>query len=259
MSPRRSTRRILLLTLLLGACAVAPPPQTPAPVGNLPLVGLFSADTPGEEMPKGWEAWTFSRFKKPTQYRLVKDAGRTVLHAKAHGSASGLIYRVRVDLKKHPYLTWRWKVPELIDEADNTKKNKEDSPVRMVIAFNGNRENLSFDDTIFAQQFRLFTQRELPYATLMYIWENRLPESTVIPNPHTGRIKMIVAETGSQRLGRWYTETRNVYEDYKRAYGEEPAEVQWVAIMTDTDNTGDVVDAFYGDIAFLAEAVPTVE
>lgn len=241
---------------------MAPPPapvRPPTQDGALPLVGLFSADLPGDGVPTGWEPWTFSRFKKPTQYRLVHDGGRTVLHAKAQASASGLIYRVHVDLKKHPYLTWRWKVPELIEEADNTKKSKEDSPVRVVVAFAGNRDKLSFDDHIFAQQFKLFTQRELPYATLMYIWENRQPESTVIPNPHTGRIKMVVAETGSQRVGRWYTETRNVYEDYKRAYGEEPAEVQWVAIMTDTDNTGDVVDAYYGDIAFLAESTLALE
>ncbi|HKO87194.1 MAG TPA: DUF3047 domain-containing protein [Burkholderiales bacterium] len=250
-----ASRLFLLFVLVLAGCA-EPQPITRR---TLPLVGLFSDAKLGDSVPSGWEPWILSNFKKPTEYRIVRDGGRTVIKAKANASASGLIYGLSVDLKKHPYLTWRWKVAALIEDADNTRKSKEDSPVRLVVAFGGNMEKLSFDDRLFAQQFKMFTRRELPYATLMYIWENRVPENTVITNAHTGRIKMIVAETGSKRLGQWYTETRNVYEDYKRAFGEEPPPVQWVAIMTDTDNTGGVADAYYGDIAFLTDTPLLVE
>jgi hypothetical protein len=61
---------------------------------------------------------------------------------------------------------------------------------------------------------------------------------------------MVVAESGRDRLGRWQHVTRNVYEDYKRAFAEEPGAITAVAIMTDTDNTGENVHAYYGDIAF---------
>jgi hypothetical protein len=247
--PRPLPHAFLLLCLLLGSCA-EPPPVTQRAVT---IVTRFSDGAPGDGLPPGWQPWTLSSFKKSTEYRLVREGGRAVVRARARSSASGLIYGVQVDLKKHPYLTWRWKVPALIEAADNTKRHKEDSPVRLVLAFSGDRSKLSFDDRLFAQQFKMFTRRELPYATLMYIWENRMPESSVIPNPHTGRIKMVVAETGSRKLGQWYTETRNVYEDYKRAFGEEPQAVEWVAIMTDTDNTDSAADAYYGDIAFLDE------
>jgi hypothetical protein len=50
---------------------------------------------------------------------------------------------------------------------------------------------------------------------------------------------MIVVEGGSTNLNTWITEERNVYEDYKRAFGEEPPMISGVAIMTDTDNTGE--------------------
>lgn len=245
----RWLRPVLLLSLLLAACS------DPIPVTqrSVTLVSRFSDNPPGEGLPQGWEPWILSGFKKPTEYRLVREGKRTVMRARARSSASGLIYGVRVDLQKHPYLTWRWKVPALIETADNTKKQKEDSPVRLVLAFKGDKNKLSFDDRLFAQQFRMFTRREMPYATLMYIWENRMPEGSVIPNTHTERIKMVVAETGAKGLGQWHTETRNVYEDYKRAFGEEPQEVEWVAIMTDTDNTQSATDAYYGDIAFLSE------
>jgi hypothetical protein len=94
----------------------------------------------------------------------------------------------------------------------------------------------------------LITGRRMPYATLVYIWENRAPKNAVIPNPHTSRIKMIVAESGRANLGRWQRVTRNIVNDYRRAFGEEPGVVTSVGIMTDTDNTGLKAEALYGDI-----------
>ena len=64
---------------------------------------------------------------------------------------------------------------------------------------------------------------------------------------------MIVVESGPERLGRWVNEERNVYQDYKRAFGEEPPRINGVAIMTDTDNTKDRATAYYGDITFVKE------
>ena len=46
------------------------------------------------------------------------------------------------------------------------------------------------------------------------------------------------------------TEMRNIHEDYKQAFGEEPPMISGVAIMTDTDNTGESAIAWYGDITF---------
>ena len=69
---------------------------------------------------------------------------------------------------------------------------------------------------------KALTGYEMPCETLMYIWENRAPVGTVIANQHTSRVKMIVAESGKVQLGEWREEVRNVYEDYKRAFGEEP-------------------------------------
>jgi len=122
--------------------------------------------------------------------------------------------------------------------------------VRLVISFEGDLDRLAFDDRIFFDQIKALTGQQLPYATLMYIWENRLPIGTVIPNLHTSRIKMVVAQSGRGRVGRWREETRNVYEDFKRAFGEAPGRIVAIGIMTDTDNTGENVHAFYGDIVF---------
>ena len=97
----------------------------------------------------------------------------------------------------------------------------------------------------------MFTKQEFPYALLMYIWENRAPVGSVIENLHTSRIRMIVVDSGDANLGQWREEVRNVYEDFRRAFGEEPTLIKSVGIMTDSDNTGEEAEAYYGDISFL--------
>ena len=77
----------------------------------------------------------------------------------------------------------------------------------------------------------------MPYATLMYIWANALPPETVVPNPHSARVRMIVVESGTRGLGEWIHVRRNLLEDYRRAFGEDPWDVVAVGVMTDSDNT----------------------
>ena len=238
---------------LLAGCAGIP--DYPDAV-VLPYVKGFSDSRPGDSIPHGWEPWTLSKFKKPTQYSLVDNDGRTVIKASAHASASGLVHRLEVDPKRYPLLQWRWKVTDLIAQADNTKKHTEDSPVRVVVSFDGDIDTLPLDDRIFFDNVRLLTGQQLPYATLMYIWENRAPKGGVIPNRHTSRIRMIVAESGRDKVGAWQEVTRNVYEDFRRAFGEAPGKITAIGIMTDTDNTGENVYAYYGDILFRRVAPP---
>jgi hypothetical protein len=243
---------VLKIFAILAAAALAGCAATPTPPDEirLPAVGKFSVGAPGESLPSGWRVWQLSGLKRPTEYRLVDHEGRTVVFARSTASASGLVAPVSVDLNEYPYLHWHWKVPALIEGADNSRRQTEDSPVRIVVTFDGDKSKLSLEDRLFADQFRMFTKQEFPYAILMYIWENRAPVGTVIENLHTSRIRMIVAESGTDGLGRWRAQTRNVYDDYRRAFGEDPPRVRSVGIMTDSDNTGASAVAYYGDILF---------
>jgi hypothetical protein len=254
--PRAPHFAIALLAALLHGCATLTS-ETPEHI-VLPYVTNFSSSRIEDAIPNGWQQWTLSKFKKPTEYRLVKEDGLTVVKASASSSASGLIHPLNLDPARYPLLQWRWKVDELIVKADNTQKSTEDSPVRLVISFDGDMEKLGFDDRLFYDQIKAFTGQQLPYATLMYIWENRVPKGVVIPNRNTSRIKMVVAESGREKLGRWWEESRNVYEDFRRAFGERPGKITSIGIMTDTDNTGENVHAFYGDIVFKRVAPPRI-
>lgn len=238
------------LALLLSACASLPEePQVPHQA-----VTAFSLAQSDGILPGGWQPWRLSRLKKLTSYQLVNENGSVVVKAMSAASASGLIHPLDIDPRAAPVLQWRWKVPRLIEGANNTRRNAEDAPVRVVLSFDGDVQSLPLEERLFFDRIRAVTGHQLPYATLMYIWENSAARGTVIANPHTSRIQMIVAESGSALTGTWKLEAQNVYEDYKRAFGTEPGRIKAIAIMTDTDNTGTAVEAYYGDIAFVTAA-----
>ena len=251
----KSPLRLLAVAALLAVGACATTAEPPVEIA-LPYVKLFSENEPGDALPAGWRKWTLSRFKKSTEYKLVDTDGRTAVSAQADASASGLVHALDLDPQQYPLLSWQWKVDDLIKTADNTTKHLEDSPVRVVVSFAGDMDTLALDDRMFFDNVRLLTRQQLPYATLMYIWENRAPRDTVLPNLHTSRIKMIIAESGREKVGAWQDMTRNVYEDYKRAFGEEPGRITAIAVMSDTDNTGENAHAWYGDIVFRRVAPP---
>lgn len=238
----------VMTTAVLSGCASAPTNDTiQAPSEN---VTSFSASLASNGLPSGWQPWIMSRLLKNTEYKIVQEEGTPILQAQSESSASGLLQEVSIDPIVKRYISWRWKAPQLIAGADNSRANADDSPVRVVIAFDGDKKKFDFEDRAMADMVRLFSGREMPYATLMYIWENKLPVGTVLENAHSSRAKMIVAESGSSRIGQWLTMTRNVLEDYRKAFDEEPGKIISVGVMTDTNATGSKVKAYYGDILF---------
>ena len=68
---------------------------------------------------------------------------------------------------------------------------------------------------------------------------------------YTDRLRMIVVTSGAAQAGQWVTVRRNVAEDFKVAFGEDSPAISGVAIATDTDNTGEAVTAWYGDVRFM--------
>jgi hypothetical protein len=234
-----------VLIVLLAGCATAPPEGQP-----WPDVALFSANAPGAGLPRGWQPWILNRAKTPTVYELVKDApsDRVVLRAAAERSASGLKQRLDVQPSERPVVAWRWRVVDLIAAADNQDRYSEDSPVRLMLFFDGDRNQLSMKEQMLMETAQLLTGQEVPFATLMYVWENRFGQETIIRNAFSDQVKMIVVGTGRDRIGTWKVFERNYVEDYRRAFGHAPGRLVGIGIMTDTDNTGESVEAYYGDI-----------
>jgi len=214
----------------------------------------FSAETAREGMPNGWNFYRIAPFKKNTVYRLENYQGKTVLSANSKTSASGLAVKLRPRQANNLWLQWEWKVLNPIANADNTDGYTDDAPLRILVAFDGNKSKLSLKEKMTFEMANLISGQEMPYATLMYIWSGKSPIDTIISNAHTSRIKMIVVDSGWDNLGQWHKHQRDLAADYKRAYGEVPGEVIGIALLTDTDNTKSETRAIYGDIELIRKA-----
>ncbi len=213
-------------------------------------VGKFSAATVGQKLPDGWKPLTFKKIEKHTTYTLVKDNDTVVIKAVAEASASGLTREIKINPKEYPIIQWRWKVMNILKKGDVHRKEGDDYPARIYITFEYDPSKLSFFEKAEYEAFRLLYGKDLPLDAINYIWESKAPIGTMVPNAYTDRVMMFVVESGSAKLDQWVTEERNVYEDYKKAFKEEPPLISGVAIMTDTDNTGESATTYYGDILF---------
>ena len=242
---------LLPFTLAVAVWAMGPATAyAQAALEAAPLLMPFSAGRPGAPAPPGWEVVRLTDRKRLTTYDLVADSGTVVLHAAADASASVLAHRTAFDVRAAPIIQWRWRIDRLIEGADNRVAAREDSPVRLVFEFDGDKSKLPFRDRAVFLVSNAASGHELPYATLMYVWSNTLPVGTVVPNPHTRRVMMVVAASGAAEVGRWQTLRRNIHDDFVRAFGEQPGRLTAVGVLSDTDNTGEKVEAWYGDIQF---------
>lgn len=215
-------------------------------------VGSFSTAALGQTLPEGWEPLTFQNIERYTVYILVEDLEeeKVVVRAVSEKGASGITRKMTVDLKQYPVIEWRWKVMNVLEKGDVTKKEGDDYPARIYIMFQYDSARVGIVDKAKYEAYRLWYGEYPPLRSINYIWESRAPIGTMVPNPYTDRVMMFVVQSGIERLDTWVTEGRNVYEDYKKAFGEEPPPISGVAIMTDTDNTGESATAYYGDILF---------
>lgn len=217
----------------------------PAPLPLLAQLPQFSLSNEAV-IPTGWQPWTVNRNKIPTRYALTEVDQRMVLHAQADGSASGLY--VPLTQRDAGTLRWMWKTSNVIRTADNSISHREDAPLRIFVAFDGDRSTLPLRDQLMYEMARITTGREMPYATLMYIWGGKRPEGSILNNPHTDRVRMIVVDSGTKHLNEWRCHERDLRADYRKTFGAEPGKILAVGLMTDTDNTKSHAEAWYGDI-----------
>ncbi|MEW6764547.1 MAG: DUF3047 domain-containing protein [Pseudomonadota bacterium] len=230
--------------LLLALCLA-----TPAAADTL-KVGDFSGTQPGR-LPEGWQPLAFPAIEHHTDYLTLREAdGHVVIRADSRSAASALIREIRIDPRDYPIIRWRWKVAGLIPGSDPRHKAGDDYPARLYITFDVPPDRLGFGERLGYEAARLFYGGTPPLGALNYIWASAGTPGEIIPNAYSSRARMIVVRSGPGQTGHWLEEERNVLEDYRRAFGEEPPPINGVAIMTDTDDTGGSATAWYGDIVF---------
>ncbi|MFY4727858.1 DUF3047 domain-containing protein [Nitrospira sp. BLG_2] len=250
MAPSISSVIVSLASFVLVGLIFGDPNRLQARSPTAVEVGPFSTAAPSGPWPDGWKPLTFPKIPRHTTYSLVHDGDRVVVKAASQASSSGYTKEILMDPKEYPIIQWRWKVSNTLKASDVTRKEGDDYPARLYVTFQYDSAKVGLFGKAKYEAARLIYGRYPPLGAINYIWESRAPVGTAMPNPYTEQVHMIVVESGAAKLNTWVTEERNVYEDYKRAFGEEPPMISGIAIMTDTDNTGESAEAYYGDIVF---------
>jgi len=219
-------------------------------VSRSPIADAHGAAAP----PFDWSEFTLPG-KRRTAYTADIEHGRRVVHARAVSSASMLRRAVRLPTEAIAGIEFSWLARALIAEADLTAADSADSPVRIVLAFEGDASRLSARNRMLFDLAQALTGEAPPFATLMYVWDNKVPCETVVHSARTDRVRKIVVETGPGRVGQWLHYRRDVRADYRRAFGEDPGPLIGIGLMSDTDNTRSSVEASYGEIHLLSSGI----
>jgi hypothetical protein len=242
--------RLTTIISILAVVSLFPVAASHAQKEAILEVGKFSAEPLENSLPAGWKPLTFKKIDRHTTYTLIKDGDTVVVKAVAESSASGLVREIKIDPKEFPVVQWRWKVINIVKKGDVRRKEGDDYPARIYVTFEYDSSKLGFFEKAKYEAVRLLYGQHPPIGAINYIWESKSPQGMMIPNPYTNRVIMIVVESGETRVNQWVSEERNIYDDYKKAFGQEPPMISGIAIMTDTDNTGESATAYYGDIIF---------
>lgn len=241
------SRRVVLGTGFAACLAVAI--TGAAATGALQLT--FAPAEPGK-LPPGWRALTFPKIERHTRYSFAQEDGAWIAKAEADRSASGLTYALTADAKGTPVLRWRWKVENVVAKGDVARKDGDDYAARIYVTFAYDSKRASLGQRIKYEAAKLIYGEYPPHSGLNYVWDRRAALGTNVPNAYTDRVHMIVVDSGSERLNQWLAHERNIYDDYRASFKEEPPPISGIAIMTDTDNTGERAVAYYSDITLTA-------
>ena len=182
-------------------------------------VGTFSGAPPGDP-PSAWKYASLPN-KIPTRFNIVDLGGTHVLKVEADDSYGNLIYALHANVGDKSSIAWRWRVDKIIDEADIRQRSGDDSPAKLCVFFAFDAAKLSFGERTRLAIAHTTTGQDVPTETLCYVWDNKVPVDTGLPNVFTKRIRMIVLESGTAKLGLWVNQKRNLVADYQRMFGDE--------------------------------------
>lgn len=183
-----------------------------------------------------WGAWEAKAFKGETVYAFTfdPDLNLTVLEATSRAAASGRFRKIEIDLVKTPFLNWSWKVTQPVTGVDENTKAGDDFAARIYVVVERGPLGL----------------RSL---SMNYVWAAQHSVGAAWPSPFTSNVRLLAVDSGTSRLNAWVNHRRNVREDLKQQFGEDIRSIDAVALMTDTDNSGQSAHAFYGDVWFSSQ------
>ena len=194
---------------------------------------------------EGWRTYQFGKTPRKTRYEIIKDEGRISLRASSKASASALRHDVSFQANELPRIRWEWKVASSLEGADCSSKKGDDCAARILILYKYDPQRFGFFDRYRFENVKTKTGAYPPGSMLVYAWVESARKEDFFPSPYTDRARVIPVRRGPKDAGKWLTESRNHLKDYRRVFGAEPPPIEAIAILVDTDNTGEEATAWF--------------
>lgn len=195
----------------------------------------------------------FGRKKEAVYIKAQKEDGTPVIKATSESAISTVTSQIEADPEVFRFLEWEWKVDGVMEKGDLTQKDGDDFPARIYVTFDYDASDLRFGERLKYRLYKTFTSFEIPLRSLNYVWANKAEPETVAESPFTNWVQYVVVRSGEDEAGEWLVERRDILEDYRKAFGEEPRKITGITIMTDSDNTEESTLAWFGKITLARE------
>ncbi|MCX5806105.1 MAG: DUF3047 domain-containing protein [Proteobacteria bacterium] len=197
---------------------------------------------------ENWRPIYFPKISRHTAYTVETNGGKSFLKAESNASASALVYKEDFNIYDYPQARWRWKVNNVYQNAVPETKSGDDYPIRVYIIFKYDPETAhALDKVKYGIAKKLYGEYP-PHSTLIYVWANSDEQKQIMTSPYTDKARLIALEKGKGRVGIWQQEEVNILQDYRAAFGADPPASASIAIMNDSDNTGQASVSYLGFI-----------
>lgn len=216
------------------------------PSNNL-LIDDFETDKAGA-LPAAWYERDGDKkllqlsndIKKQFKYEIIEENGNKFL--KYEGTQAKhinypLANKDKINIYDTPVLSWKVRAWQLPKNANEDSDSRNDAVMSIYVVFDFGRVALF---------------KKVP-KSIRYTWSSTLAKGTELSKLF-GNQKIVVVESGTDNTGKWITFQRNIVEDYRRLFGDDPPKKPLaILILSDGDSTGSWVEADYDDIKLIQE------
>ncbi len=186
-----------------------------------------------------WDPLYFPKIKRHSSYTIVSSGTEKNLRAESDASASAQVYKKKFNVYEFPNIRWRWKIDNVYRNGNAKMKKGDDYPIRIYVIFKYDPQKARFFEKLQYNSAKLLYGEYPPHSALNYIWANKEHKERIITSAYTDKSKLIILEKGVSKVAKWETEEVNIITDYQWAFGKSPPAIASIAIMNDSDNTGE--------------------
>jgi hypothetical protein len=218
--------RVRLAVLVLLALATAAGAADQVLIEDWSKYPAGTKGIPGDWKPQQWGSPKYD-------FTVVANEAHRALHLRSANEGSTISRDIagQVNLKETPVLEWSWKVTVLPTGANSCRKATDDQAAQVFIVW---------------PRF----PKEVRSRIIGYVWDSTAPVGTTCKSEKTGTVTYVVVRSGAADLGTWFTERRNVVEDFKKIYGEDPDAPAALSVAIDSNDTSSTSESFIGTILF---------